>query len=262
MCLSGCAITTAPRSAQLDGRRHPSGLLSASVSQGDFHSELFSSTTGASLGKAHSDAQAFKLSLEGVSKVTGGGFSLEILSVDDDLNRQINPGTVRSTDVSGFDFFGHLTIRPTGGEIFRMPIRTGLFIDRLSLEDTLVTSGTQTTDYAALGLRLELEPEFDLWVDDRMALSVYAKAAVGVGVAGVSLETATDDETFDTLEQHRAFGVGVRFRASRFHTELGYVYKHRDYRQTDPEVFNGSSTTLDETQFTFSGFMISMGFRW
>lgn len=255
-CLGGCAVVSKPEPVLRDARRHPGGLLS-------FQSVVGAQTyesTGAAPDRLDRDAQIFASSLEGVGQFTGGGFSLG-LAVDDGLSGDNNPAMLHTSDVYGVEFFGHLTLRPTGGERFRMPIRIGPYISHTSVADSGPTLARgQTTDYAVLGLRLEVEPELDFFQENEMVASVFVKQALGGGVAGVS--RGIDEETFDTRERNHSFGIGVRFRVNKFHSELGYVYRYSEYDETDSEVVSNNLMTLPGAEFEFTGLMISMGIRW
>jgi len=245
-----------PEPVMRDARRHPAGMLSFSSTVGEQSYEA----TGVTPDSLDRDAQIFQSSLEGVGQLTGGGFTLG-LGVDDGLSGDNNPGILHLSDVFRVEFFGHLTLRPTGGERFRMPIRIGPYISHTSVADSGSSLARgQTTDYAALGLRLEVEPEFDFFQENDMVASVFLKQSIGGGVAGVS--RGVDEETFDTTERRRSFGLGVRFRVNKFHSELGYVYRYSDYQETDSEVVDNKLITLPGAEFEFTGLMISMGIRW
>jgi hypothetical protein len=257
VCLAGCGSAPPFEPGFADLRRHPSNQASVAVTLGGFSSESYNSSTGVSLGEIDTDAEVLELSLEGVGKLTGGGFTLG-LSKGDGWS-----GPASSSDsgsgVFGIEFFGHFTVRPSWGEDARLPIRIGPYIDQIEVDD-LDLPGGETTDYAALGVRLEVEPEYDLWAEDDMVASVYAKLALGLGAAGIS--RASDGETFDTRERHQAMGIGVRFRADSFEADIGYVQRSRAYEESDTAVINGTSATMPETDLEFSGLVIRMGVRW
>lgn len=255
VCLVGCGTAPPFESGFSDVRRHPSNQASVAVTLGDFSSESYSS--GVSSGEIETDAEVLALSLEGVGRLTGGGFTLGLTQGDGWSGPSISGDS--GSGAFGIEFFGHFTVRPSWGEDVRLPIRIGPYIDQIEVDDLASPSGG-TTDYAALGLRLEVEPEYDLWAEDDMVASLYAKLALGLGVAGIS--RASDGETFDTRERHQAMGIGVRFRADSFEAEIGYVQRSRAYEESDTAVINGTSATMPETDLEFSGLVIRMGVRW
>jgi len=255
-CLSSCVIVSTPEPATRDAWRHPGGHLVMRSAFGD----LSAKSAAAPGGKVKRGVQTVGASVEGVGQFTGSGLSVA-LAVDDGLGAKNNPLMFSSSDVFGFGVFGHLTMRPTRDENFRIPIRIGPYIDRVSTDDSGQTFARgETTDYAALGLRLQVEPEFDFFSENDMVGSVFVTTSIGGGVAAIT--RGLDDESFDTTEQHRTFGLGVRFRVNKFHSELGYLYRSRDYGETDPEVVSGTSVVHPGAEFEFTGLMISMGIRW
>jgi hypothetical protein len=235
----------------------PKGTLMFRSSFGEFQHETFSSSGGPTLDDKTNSAK-YKLQFESVNSAVGGGVQVEFTTVDDDLNN--NVVGVTSADTSEFEVFGHFTAQPTGGEVFRVPIRVGPYFHTLGQD----VSGTAPLDltYMTFGVRVEVEPEVDLVSNDDMTLSLFGGARAGFGISVINFDTGLVDKDFTTTENHIGFHGGARFRIAKFNVETGYVYQMRTFNESDPEVIGTGLFVINEADFTFTGFFISAGIRW
>jgi hypothetical protein len=238
-------------------RDQPRGRMAISLGLVDLeHEEIAAS--GAKVLDDEARASALKFEFEGFRRGFGGGISLELISVRDDLHD--NAVGVSSSDTDSWELFGHFSARPVGGNKFRMPIRFGPFMH--GMRQDLNGASPDEVDYFTFGIRVEIEPEFDIYREDDSALSVFWGGKLFSGVALVDVETTTFDETFDTTVAGYGLTTGVRFSARRFFTQAAYVYNFRRFDESDAEFVGGLFQTANEAEFTYDGFMFSMGLRW
>lgn len=243
----------APRSWR---SRHPRGVVKLSVGELDFEHREFDNLGNMTLGDETS-ARLAKFEFEKIRGTTGGGLSFEVISVDEDLHT--NTSGITSSDTMAFEFFAHVTIRPTVGR-FRAPIRFGPYIHVLEQE----TAGTSPDeiDYFSFGIRAEFEPEFDLVRTKNVAVSVFGGVHGFAGFSRVDYQSSTTDNDFQTSSYGVGFSTGVRLSLRKFHLQAGYVYSKRTFEESDPENVGGSLQTLNEAEFIHDGVVLSMGVRW
>ncbi|MCA8957630.1 MAG: hypothetical protein KDC87_16260 [Planctomycetes bacterium] len=236
------------RDRDADRPYHPSGNLTFGLGVLDFEHRTFG--PGANLdGKT--DAGMFQVDFEAVRDLLGGGATLRLIGVDDDLHE---PGT-SNVDTSVFDFYPHFTVRPVGGEIFRMPIRVGPYFNMVRQE----LAGSDL-DYYTVGVRVQVEPELDLFSSEDVAISLYGHGEVGGGSTAIDSEQF--DEWFSTDEAHWGWGAGVRVTARRFHASFGYLRRKSTFDASDVENTFAGLQFIKEADFEYDGFLMAFGVRW
>ena len=237
-------------------RKYPRGKFLASLGVVDFeHRETDAS--GRRTLDDETTARIFRLEGERVRRSTGGGASIEVISVNDDLHS--NAAGINSSDTKSIDFYAHVTVRPVA-RMFRMPIRIGPYLNILK-QDT-DGSDPDDIDYYSLGIRAEIEPEIDLVRTRNHSLSLFFNGHAQAGATTIDYRTRQVDDEFQTSNWGVGIKTGLRVSMRRLHFQLAYLYSRRTFEESDEELVNGNFLTLNEAEFMQDGFMLSMGFRW
>src|SRR5690349_8315372 len=136
----------------------------------------------------------------------GGGIALEVMNSDDDLFEGQAPN---DQQVGTFELDPYFLYRVSAGEQFRMPLRLGLWIHALNVDDQ---GSSDSLTWISVGLRLAAEPEVVLMRSPDFECSVFTAISLAGGSSEAHVESAAVDEDFDT--EAGAFGleVGPRFR--------------------------------------------------
>ena len=226
---------------------HPTWTITGSVGVGNFSQE----TTGGP--NDETDATLGQARFEFTSGLIGGGIVLEGIRADDDLHQGTATGP---TDSATFEVFPHFTLRPTGGDSFRIPLRFGFAFGGIAQESALLATGDAT--FGSFAFQFEAEPEIDLVHSDDFRFSLYGGIRGGAGVGVVSVKQPGFDEDFETDTWTGAANAGVRFNFGVFDMAASYVYRLYHFDESDPE--NGATTP--ETEFEFDGIVLTFGARW
>lgn len=254
--LAGCAVTANGSLPQEDSAYpHPGASFQARIGAGD--SEVVDRDPLGN-GTTETDAAWFGLAFEGVGGFVGGGVMFDFLVSDDD---QLENSSLVDSNLVALEVFPHVTLRPKAPH-FRIPIRIGPCFTVHDLTQDNGLFDEDTVDFYGLGLQFEIEPEVDFFRKrNGMALSLFAKGRLGGGVAGVSTDTQVENEDYDTDFGTAGVEVGLRFQASAFQIEGAFLSRVTTYDQTDP-ADSGSGNVFAETEFGFTGFVLSLGARW
>jgi len=267
IAFTGCVASPPPAplspttaAAAQAGPEHPRGVVAVSVALGDLE---HSSSGGGVNFDSETDARLLRFQFEGGGTV-GGGIMLEAGEADDDLDSNVFGGTERGAEAAFAEFYPHLTIRPTGGERFRIPIRIGPYVQAQHVEPNSV-AGEYV--YANVGGRVGVEPEVDVVLTDSVRCSLFGGVSFGLGVGLIEVDSTTDTEEFETTAASVGFDAGVRLTLSKFLVSLSYVYRKTTYDESDPEPLGGTApgvfnNMVSETDFVFDGLMFTLGFRW
>ena len=191
------------------------------------------------------------LALDAGGKHFGGGFKLEVYGSDDDLYG----AAFTSSKAAGVEIFPHFTIRPTGGDIFRIPIRIGPYVQVHALELETATTD-RTISFVGIGGQVEIEPEIDFVRTDNIGFGLYGRLRLGLASAKIDNDIGPDD--FDTNSSNLGTEIGLRFQAKLFLVGAGFMTRSTNYDRSDP----ANGTTFPESDFRFEGFFIDMGLRW
>lgn len=234
--------TSSPAAAQEADR--PIGLFLGSFALGKMKHQ----THGAAPNLDDStDAQMYRLQVEAAGAV-GGGANLEVVRTDDDLHTTAPTGA----DIEQVDFFGHLTIRTANADRFRCPVRVGPFFNITDLR-----GGSQSLlRTATFGLRIGVEPEFDVVLNDRFRLSLFGNVNFSGG--GSSIDSDVIITEYDSTATALGVDCGVRASMPGFTASVAYVLRALNVDESD--VSGG--TFAKEADYDFNGIQFSLGVRW
>jgi len=182
----------------------------------------------------------------------GGGFAFEGSSSDDDLFGDNGGIDIQGRTGDAFLFF---VAQPSTDESFRMPMRIGPYFHTTTLDDDLTSL---KTNWNAVGLRLEIEPEVWLVRRDRFSFGLYGGASGGVHATSVALKGGGGKTTFDGDGATLGAEAGVQALWGR-HVSTRFGYLYRVGREDESESKNGLRVSGATT--SFSGLMLSVGVR-
>ena len=184
----------------------------------------------------------------------GGGFRFENFTsdADDGLFRVAGDPLDRGTRASGSTFQAHFTylIRQ---HRFEMPLRAGLMLNGLVLEDQ--GEPDPETAYGSFGPFAEIEPEITLSHYGTTTWSVYG--LFGFGVTGTDIEV--DGDPRDYRSDSGFLNVEVGTRVAFGHVELGLALFGR-YQSMD-------ASSVEDGQFLYGfdggyeGMLLTAGVR-
>jgi hypothetical protein len=209
---------------------------------------------------AGTNALFLQLATEPAPRVfQGAGLTFSGFVSENDLFRgqTISDGdSVRGADARayGFDFFPHLTVHPTRGDVFDTTIETGVFLDWFRLDHQLADVGR---DLLGFGGRIALEPEWRMLRGDRYYLSAFARVAGDFGGAQF-LETwrfgsGSDTTTRWSLET----GAGLRLSYDTLFGELAFRQRHIDFGGVRSGLFGN----VDDMDIRTQGLFLTVGGR-
>ncbi len=181
----------------------------------------------------------------------GGGVRVRGIRSDDDLDGDgAGPGSATLQATDG-EWYFHGTYDGADG-VDRMPLRFGLSLRRLKVEDT---SDQDAIEWNSVGPRAELAPEWAIsqWGDDRLAVC----GLVGVGYGFTNIQTNLAATDFETSALFLDLGLGVRATLNGLILDLGYRYSTSHYSQSEV----ASSAIVVETDADFSGLVFTIGGR-
>jgi hypothetical protein len=213
-------LFTAPLAAQDDER--PRFRIGLGLGAGDYSFD----TEGSSL-RDSTDAGMFRLEFEGTGRRgIGGGIRLESFASDDDLFA--GTGFAESEAVSS-SIFAHFTYRVQTHR-FSMPIRAGLLLNGLSLEERI--TGNEVT-YGSLGPYFEIEPELVLAGRRKTQWSIYGELGFGGGFTVIEIDN--DSRDFESSTGFFGLELGTRLKLNKVELSLAYVGRWQSMDRSDPE---------------------------
>lgn len=237
----------APKPVSMSGEQ-PRGMAYLKVGLSPDEARLDSDDQGF---KVDTDALLFEGAIEAGGTV-GGGLRVSNYKTDKHLFGENNGSPDAS--INSWQGFLHLTIRPASGP-FRLPIRVGPELTTHTLEVT----GSPDTDWLAIGLCVEVEPEFDLFRDEQGALSIYGRVHGGYCIAGI--DDNINSDTYKTDATSLGGEAGLRWQLASFLISGGYMVQQTDYDQSDAEAANIPVMFPDAT-FQFRAWFLEFGARW
>lgn len=173
------------------------------------------------------DAGMLRFQFEGTTRSgIGGGLRFEGIGTDDDLfvRNGANP-----SEIGYASLFGHATFRFQQHR-FAMPLRFGLLLNGLVLNDTVTD---QETSYSSIGPYLEIAPEVTLVGSRRSAWSLFGE--LGVGIAGTAIEVDGDYRDYESSTGFVGLELGTRLRFSAFELSVSYVGRWQSMDESDVE---------------------------
>jgi len=240
----GCAAVDSERSAQ-DPKARPEPkyrgqfTLAGGKYKHDIEDASEDDTTAGLVA-----AQGEICSPEGI----GGGLTVEFLSSNDHLLA----GQTSTSHAEAVDVFPHLLYRASAGETLRMPVRLGPWMHALTLEDE---GSTDRLRWRTLGLRLAVEPEIVIERTENFEWSFFTSVALAAGATRIELDSAANDDEFDSYAAALSLEVGPRFRWSHVFAGISFLHRAVAFDESDP----ANSQTVSELHSTFSGFAVTLG---
>lgn len=236
-------VLIAPLAAQ---REHPffHGALGFSAGRYGFDSTL-------SGFDDHVDAGLFLAEFEATTRSgIGGGLRYEFSITEDDRGLFRTSAFDRGTEARNNNLFLHFTQRIESHR-FAMPVRVGLMLNSLTLEDTNRVDPDAT--YASIGPYLEIEPELTLVRRRGFRWSLYGQLGFGIGATSIDV----DGDYRDYWSTTGFFGLeaGTRFRFGPAEIGIGYIGRFRSMDDSD----------IEDGQFVFgydddyNGLLVTMG---
>lgn len=214
------AGSTIARSAPFDPSR-PDARVYLHVGGGDFEHE----TSGSATVSDETSARLVRFGFEAFGEGLGGGLRLEGMISDDDLFAETAGSPAEATDA---ELFLHFTGLIGDSQHTHIPARFGLFLRDYRFEEQ--STGFEV-DWASVGVRAEIEPDFELVRGDTVRWSLFGLLGLGFGFGNVS----TDPETFDadTTVFTYDLGVGTRLQLSHFEVGLGLMRRATNFDESE-----------------------------
>ncbi len=205
----------------------------------------------ADVGNDSTAGGLFELAFESVPETKfGGGARVRGLASDDDLDDDPLDGSPGTAEARDAEWFFHGTY-DGGVDGKRLPLRMGLSIRSLKLQDSISENGTT---WSSVGPRVEFAPSLPLNDSDEIAVS--ATGLLGLGYSLTSIEDDTLGLDWDSDAVFVDAGVGLRCEFNRAYVDLGYRYLSSRYAESD---VNGG-LFVREIDATFSGLVFTLGF--
>jgi len=198
------------------------------------------------------NTQMLRLEFERVEGVFGGGVQATAWFAD---NLHEN-STVGRADTFMGEAFPHVTVRPTAGRYFRMPVRLGPLFHYTD-QDFDSPVGGDVLRYS-VGGRVEIAPEYDFLTRPGFRLSLFGEAHYGYGWSVLDVRGSAVDDEFDTKWDGFGGSAGLRFRWTEVEAQVAYTQRHMDFETSDAE----QGLVLPASDFQFDGVTFSVGVRW
>ena len=240
LLLGAFAAAQQPGSGQPGGAQPEDGLrLHVELAAGSGRFEF--TTDGSPSRTGHTDAGYLGLTLELIGEHdVGGGVRVEGIRTDDDLF--LDTGGIRSRGTDNDVFLFGTGLFGDGVET-RVPLRLGLLARNLVHKD--LTSDV-STEWQAVGLGFEIEPDFALAHEGPVRWSLYSRFGVAFALATVS----TDPATFDADSKMRSVDVGVGTRLQFGAGELGVGWLYRAVTFDESAAVNGARFAAVDARFS------------
>ncbi|HEB53242.1 MAG TPA: hypothetical protein ENI87_08320 [bacterium] len=186
--------------------------------------------SGASPRRDDAGAGLARIEVEGFARRGfGAGIRLEALRSDDDLFQGVTGSRVQATQSHLFAHVGY-QIRE---HRFRMPMRFGVRVENLNLDEEFSNFTYAQTDYTSIGPYFEIEPEVTLVHRGRLRLAAFGR--FGIGGGGTVIEIDGDAREWDSSTAWAGIEVGLRLRYGRVEFQANYIGRWTSMDRSDPE---------------------------
>lgn len=183
----------------------------------------------------------------------GGGIRFEYFVTEEDEGLFRNPSNIfdEGTQARSSTFLLHGTYLVSQHR-FRMPVRIGLLINSLTLDD----EGTinPETNYFSAGPFFEIEPEVTLVRAGPVRWSLYAQ--LGFGIAGTSIDVDGDFRDYDSASGFGMIEAGTRMRVGPANFGIAFIGRYQSMDRSDIEA----GSFIYGYDSDFEGLLISAGF--
>ncbi|MFT4512853.1 MAG: hypothetical protein ACI91B_001553 [Planctomycetota bacterium] len=186
-------------------------------------------------------------------KGLGGGFRYEysITENNEGLFRYPNTAFDEGTQARSSTFLAHATYLIEQHR-FRMPVRVGLLVSGLTLDDDGATN--PETTYVSVGPFFEIEPEITLVHAGALEWSLYAQ--LGFGFAGTSIEIDGDSRDYEATTGFGMIEAGTRLHVGPTSFGIAFIGRYQSMDRSDIE----SGSFIHGYDSNFQGVLISAGF--
>lgn len=183
----------------------------------------------------------------------GGGFRYEHFITEDNegLFPDANNAFDQGTQARSGTFLAHATYLVSQHR-FRMPVRVGLLINGLTLDDDGATN--PETTYVSAGPFFEIEPEVTLVRAGALEWSLYAQ--LGFGIAGTSIEVDGDFRDYDSASGFGMIEAGTRLHVGQANFGIAFIGRYHSMDRSDIE----GNSFIYGYDSDFQGVLISAGF--
>ncbi|MFT7535349.1 MAG: hypothetical protein ACI85K_001301 [Hyphomicrobiaceae bacterium] len=183
----------------------------------------------------------------------GGGFRYEYFATesDDGLFRDPTNAFDQGTQARSGTFLAHATFLVSHHR-FRMPVRVGLLINGLTLDEDIATN--PETSYLSAGPFFEVEPEITLVRAGALEWSLYAQ--FGFGIAGTSIDVDGDFRDYDSTSAFGMIEAGTRLHVGPANFGVAFIGRYHSIDRSDIE----SGSFIYGYDSNFQGVLISAGF--
>ena len=183
----------------------------------------------------------------------GGGFRYEYSMTENNegLFRDVGNPFDEGTQARSGTFLAHATYL-IHQHRFRMPVRVGLLINSLTLDDDGAVN--PETSYFSAGPFFEIEPEVTLLHAGAFEWSIYAQ--LGFGVAGTSIEADGDFRDYESTSGFGMIEAGTRVHVGPANFGIAFIGRYQSMDRSDIE----GGTFIYGYDSDFEGVLISAGF--
>jgi len=180
----------------------------------------------------------------------GAGLSIEGSRSDTDLLEDRSFGTFGHTgDVYLYSLY-YVAGIPPSTDAFRLPFRFGPYYHRLAIESDSIPS---RVDWAGIGGRLEVEPEYWLLQRDDFSFGLIGGLSGGIHFSDVDIRGGSSRTTVSGEGYTLGASLGVQaLFARRVTSRLGFIYRESIESSSDTETplqVKGASATFRGIEF-------------
>jgi len=180
----------------------------------------------------------------------GAGLSIEGTRSDTDLLEHRSFGTYGHTrDVYLYSLY-YVAGIPPSVDAFRLPFRFGPYYHRLAIESDVVPS---RVDWAGIGARLEVEPEYWLLQRDDFSFGLIGGVSGGIHFSDVDIRGGNSRTTVSGEGYTVGASLGLQaLFARRVTSRLGFIYRDTIESSSDtegPVQVKGASATFRGIEF-------------
>ena len=185
----------------------------------------------------------------------GAGLAIEGTRSDTDLLEHRSFGTFgHSGDVYLYSLY-YVAGIPPSTDAFRLPFRFGPYYHRLAIESDNLPS---RVDWAGLGARLEVEPEYWLLQRDDFSFGLIGGVSGGIHFSDVDIRGGASRTTVSGEGYTLGASLGLQaLFARRVTARLGFIYRESIESSSDTET----PLQVKGASATFRGVELAIGFR-